>query len=225
MTTSALTDSIPVHISWSSNRKTGSMPVSTTGEQSCPSTCKHKKLNTCYAKFSFLGIHWKKVSAGHRQMSYKDFLQFIRNLPEKTLWRHNQAGDLDGHDIKINRHKLTQLVNANKGKYGFTYTHKPLTAQNIDAIDHANRNGFTINVSADDIQSALDIYSRSKLLGYLCPVTVTVPEDYVEDNEQIKICPAQRTDVQCQQCQWCAIANRNWIIAFKMHGSRRKKWN
>lgn len=44
----------------SSNVKTGPIPVSTTGAQSCPNACSLKG-SGCYAEGGPLGMHWRKV--------------------------------------------------------------------------------------------------------------------------------------------------------------------
>ena len=48
----------------------------------------------------------------------------IAALPVNDLWRHNQAGDLPGDGELIDKPKLRQLIKANHGKRGFTYSHK-----------------------------------------------------------------------------------------------------
>lgn len=75
----------------------------------------------------------------------------------QTLWRHNQAGDLPGENDTIDLVALAQLAEANVGKRGFTYTHKPMTADNAAAVKQANARGFTINLSADNLSEADDL--------------------------------------------------------------------
>ena len=60
----------------------------------------------------------------------------------------------------INPRMLAELVAANRGKRGFTYTHKP-PSQECAAIRRANRNGFTINLSADTLEEE-DKLARKK---------------------------------------------------------------
>ena len=216
---------IPIHIGWSSNSKTGHIPVSTTGSVTCPDTCQHKKLKTCYADYSFLGTHWRKVDSGERDIGWSNFLQFIRDLPSGQLWRGNQAGDLPGVNKRIDSKFLLQMVEANRGKRGFTYTHKPLIPKNLDLIHYANDNGLTINVSCDSLPAALIIQQKLQMLGYIIPVVVTVPLDYAQMDDNVKICPAQiRSDITCIKCQWCAIPNRKFIVAFLVHGCRKNSW-
>lgn len=211
----------PIHISWSKNSKTGDMPVSTTGSETCSPSCPHNKHKTCYAKYSFLGLHWRHVDSGKRDMGWGSFLNFVSALKDGQLWRHNQAGDLMGLGVKVDRVKLNELVNANKGKRGFTYTHKQLTPTNLEYFDYANRQGFTINYSCDSVRDALTLKENVQFLGKKLPIVVTVPEDYEPNHPDVKICPEQISGVQCVKCQWCAMSDRTWIIAFRGHGIKK----
>jgi hypothetical protein len=78
----------------SGNEKTGPIPVSTTSADTCPDVCPLKNGGGCYAEHGRLRIHWDKVSAGERGMDWDSFCHIIAGLPDKTFWRHNQAGDL-----------------------------------------------------------------------------------------------------------------------------------
>lgn len=64
----------------------------------------------------------------------------IAALTEGQLWRHNQAGDLVGGGNEIDTAPRGQLVAANAGKRGFTYTHKPVIGENPStcALDFGN---------------------------------------------------------------------------------------
>ena len=112
-----------VHITArSGNAKTGPIPVTTTERASCPTTCPFYDKG-CYAKSGPLALHWRKVSDGERGTDWQGLTEFVKSLPERQLWRHNQAGDLPHIDGQINGTLLGQLVDANRGKRGFTYTH------------------------------------------------------------------------------------------------------
>ena len=107
----------------SANRKTGPIPVSTSSAATCPTSCPLTR--ACYAKHGPLAIHWRRVSSGDRGKTFGAFLDDIRSLPVGQFWRHNEAGDLPGQGDQLDIKKLEALVDANKGKSGFTYTHKP----------------------------------------------------------------------------------------------------
>ena len=147
----------------------------------------------------------------------------VSSLPAGTLWRHNQAGDLPGHGETIDRGALETLVAANAGRKGFTYTHKHGSAENIDAIRAANTAGFTVNLSADSLPQADQLYE----LGL--PVTVVLPAS-VHGNQYIAtaagnrvvVCPATyRDDVNCKSCGLCQVATRKVIVGFPAHGPKK----
>ncbi len=206
----------------SANAKVGPIPVSTSESATCPKTCGEYK--ACYAKLGPMLIHWRHVDNGTRGTSWDKFCTAIANLPIGQFWRHNQAGDLPGVDNDIDTAALAQLVDANKGKKGFTYTHKNVkTQKNADAIKSANKNGFTINLSADNVAMADDYKTLN-----LGPVVVVLPsvvsENFVTPKgNKVVICPAvTHESVTCVKCKLCAWKDRDVIIGFPAHGGRKK---
>lgn len=213
----------------SSNAKTGPIPVSTTSADTCPDACPFKRVNDdengCYAAYGPLALHWKKVTTGQRGNEYDSFLSLVRALPDGQLWRHNQAGDLPGLGDSIDSAALAALVAANTGKRGFTYTHKPMSADNQTAVAHANQSGFTVNLSGNNLAHADELAALD-----VGPVVSVVPQDtphkfQTPAGRNGVICPAQtRDNVSCATCQLCARSNRNGlIIGFLAHGSGAKK--
>lgn len=93
--------------------------------------------------------------------------------------RHNQAGDLPGKGGEIDAEAL-QLVEANQGKRGFTYTHKPMTAANMAAVKAANDSGFTVNLSANNLTHADELAALA-----IAPVVTVLPEDYARKERRI----------------------------------------
>jgi hypothetical protein len=243
----------------SRNAKVGAMPVSTTSNVTCPDACPLKG-SGCYAEAGPLGMLWRALSgttAGQsfvhggnaiQSLSWEGFTQSIAALPDGTVWRHNQAGDLPGIGDAIDATALRDLVEANKGKRGFTYSHKPVigpdSIANNAAIQSANYHGFTVNLSANtmteaDTLAALDIG----------PVVTVLPVDqgrkakgdtWLETEEEyrarvnvvqqtpqgrtVSICPATYKDnVSCQSCQLCQRKERKTIVAFPAHGTSKNK--
>jgi len=180
----------------------------------------------CYAASGPLAIHWKKVSSGERGMAWGDFLHAIRSLPEGTLWRHNQAGDLVGNGYRLNTDALGALARANTGRRGFTYTHyRPKSNAELDAINSANLHGFTVNLSADSLAEADSLADLR-----VAPVVVALPADQVRNlktpaGRTVVVCPAAKpdADTNCAECQLCSRANRETIVGFPLHGSGAKK--
>ena len=105
----------------SSNRKTGAIPTSTTEKASCPSTCPFLQKG-CYAKGGPQNIHWSAISRGERGVTWSEFTSAIRKLKRGQLWRHNVSGDLPHSDGVIDSAKVASLVDANRGRKGYTPT-------------------------------------------------------------------------------------------------------
>ena len=213
----------------SSNEKTGPIPVSTSPASTCPDSCPLKG-NGCMVIGPFKW-HWDKVSRGERGSAWEVFLGELRTLPKGQLWRHNQAGDLPGNNEEISSEFLKDLVRANQGRKGFTYTHKPVLSEqagpvesNRAAIKEANAQGFTINLSANGLNhadklAALGIGPVCTILPDQNPVNRTTPQ-----GRKVVICPAQtRDNTTCASCGLCQRADRSVIVGFMPHGSQQKK--
>jgi hypothetical protein len=213
----------------SSNVKTGPIPVTTSESSTCPDVCPFKK-SGCYADSGPLAIHWSKVSSGNRGDSLDVLSRQIRSFPAGQVWRHNQAGDLPGLSNAIDSDALAKIVKANKGRRGFTYTHKPCEGDsnqstgNRAAVRFANREGFTVNLSANNVSHAdrlVDLQAG--------PVVCVVPEAtqdvfYTPQKRKGIVCPAQqRDDITCANCQLCSKRDRSVIIGFRAHGTSKKK--
>lgn len=209
------------HFGVSGNSKTGKMFVTTSDAATCPDTCSFK-VKGCYAKYGPLKLHWDKVSSGERNKSFEGMITAIGSLKDGEVWRMNQAGDLPGVNTDIDCKALSAIVDANKGKRGFTYTHKPMNSKNAVAVKQANDNGFTINLSADNLNHADELAALN-----IAPVAVVVPRDtdvvsYTPAGNKVVICPAQTKDLHCVECALCAKADRTFMIGFRSHGTGAK---
>ena len=108
---------------------------------------------------------------------------------------------------------------------GFTYTHKPPTKSNIEGIRIANANGFTVNISANNLDHA-DTLKETGL-----PVCVVLPSESVNERSlqtpagnKVIVCPATRLEgMTCDKCRLCSISDRPFIIGFPAHGIAQKK--
>lgn len=208
----------------SRNAKTGPIPVTTTSAETCPDACPLKR-NGCYADSGPLGLFWRKVTERKAGMAWADLLDQVRALPKGQLWRHNQSGDLPGQGDQIDTVLLSQLVKANRGRRGFTYTHKPMTSpESREAIAEANGQGFTVNLSANTLAEADSLAD----LG-IAPVVVVLPADQTTATttpagRKVAICPAVIADsVSCASCGICALRDRKAIIGFPAHGTSKRK--
>jgi hypothetical protein len=117
---------------------------------------------------------------------------------------------------------LGEIVRANIGKRGFTYTHKK-SPDAIYWIRHAVQWGFTINLSADDAGEADELSAHG--LPIVCIVPMDTPEHTTTPaGRPITICPAQtREYMTCAVCQLCQKADRRAIIGFRAHGTKAKQ--
>ena len=211
----------------SRNVKTGPIPVSTSSALSCPGSCPFNTSNVggCYATSGPLAIHWQAVTQGKRGDNWETFLRKIAALPKGQLWRHNAAGDLQGDGDTLDIQALSELIQANRGKRGFTYTHKPLSnGHERDMVAIANNNGFTVNLSGNNLSHADSLYDMG-----IGPVVVVLPASQVENTvtpkgRKVVVCPATiRDNVSCATCGLCQIAKRDCIVGFPSHGTGKRK--
>ena len=202
----------------SSNRKTGPIPTTYSSRETCPPSCPHFR-SSCYAENFHTRLNWNKVPQRGRDLD--GLTKAIKQLATGQLWRHNVAGDLPGEGEQVDAYALGEIVKANRGKKGFTYTHK----KSPDAIQwakHATAWGFTVNLSADDAGEA------DKLAAHGLPVVVVVPMDTPKhtttpEGRPILVCPAQTiAHMTCALCQLCQKADRRQIIGFRAHGTKAK---
>lgn len=205
------------YIAESGNRKTGPIPVTYSQRETCPPSCPHYRAD-CYAEDFYTRLSWDKVPA--RGLDIQALAARIAALPAGQLWRHNVAGDLPGAGETVDAAALGEIVRANIGRRGFTYSHKK-TAKALEWARHATFWGFTVNLSADDAGEA------DTLAAHGLPLTCIVPMDTPERTttpagRPIVVCPAQTRETTCADCGLCQRANRAVIVGFRAHGTRAK---
>ena len=210
----------------SSNTKTGQIPTSTTERASCPTTCAFYDKG-CYAKSGPQAIHWRKVSNAERGVSWAEFTKLIRKIAKGQLWRHNVAGELPHNDGNIDYLQLRQLIDANKGKKGYTYTHHILNDHNVIAVQNSNALGFTVNASCESVDEADRVMTE-----YNIPAVAVVNSEKNDrfyktaNGRKVITCPATiHENVTCATCGLCQVADRDYILAFPAHGNAKKTVN
>ena len=235
-------------ISKSANGKTG--PIATTYRAgaynylaTCPLNCP-LRANGCYADNGHCGLAWRKTS--RRAPAANDpaaLLDFVKSLPAGSLLRHHVAGDIhrDLSLIPKGRYKapaakrkapaasvidkpylkaLRKAVPA--AGIAWTYTHSlqylykerpPLDGETV------------INISAADDQQAVDAIARGHPVTIIQAVNKGVKA--LSDGTRVITCPALLGDAQCINCgngkPLCARRDRDYVIAFTVHGSGAKK--
>ena len=209
----------------SKNAKVGKMAVTTSTATTCPTSCPFKA-NGCYADSGPLKLHWDKVTKGDRGDDWSTFIDKIKDLPTGSKWRHNQAGDLPGDMEKLDDEKCVELAKANKGKRGFTYTHYDVldNFQNAITVNIMNHLGFTVNVSANNLEHADKLCDLD-----IAPVATVLPIEQTTNTvtpkgRKVVVCPATyKDDVSCASCMLCEKWDRNVVVGFPAHGTSKKK--
>jgi len=209
----------------SKNVKVGKMAVTTSTATTCPTSCPFKS-NGCYADSGPLKLHWDKVTRKERGDDWSTFINKIKDLPTGSKWRHNQAGDLPGDMEKLDNEKCIELAKANKGKRGFTYTHYDVldNFQNAITVNMMNHLGFTVNVSANNLEHADQLCDLN-----IAPVATVLPIEQTTNTvtpkgRKVVVCPATyKDDVSCASCMLCEKWDRNVVVGFPAHGTSKKK--
>lgn len=204
----------------SHNKKTGPIAVSSTGWSSCPPTCGARDI--CYAKNGYhTRLHGDKITREERGVPPEQFIKQVAALPPGTLFRHNVSGDLWHQGARIDRTLLSQLTQATHHlRAAWTYTHHKPDSWNQYAIRRASTQGFTVNLSTEDLDRAVDLKRR----GY--PVTCIVkdmPSSFRHRGITFIRCPHQADNgkTQCISCgdgtPLCSLSQRDFVIAFEQH--------
>jgi hypothetical protein len=210
------------------NGKTGAMTTTRTERSSCPATCPFYQAG-CYANLGRERMHWNRLNNGETGVVWSEFLTTIRRIvPNGSLWRHNTAGDLLHNDGNINYLALKGLINANRGKRGFTYSHHVLNEHNIICLQNANGLGFTVNASCESVDDADRVMSQHSI-----PAVAVVHSEETRrffttsSGRKVITCPAalHPGKVTCATCGLCQQSDREFVIAFPAHGVQRKKVN
>jgi hypothetical protein len=214
--------------------------------------------NGCYAESGPLAFLWSGLSkvenagdtfkngkATMRSLTWGEFTGKVEALPAGTVWRHNQAGDLPNSGGMLSDTLISELIAANHGKRGFTYTHHNVlqNEHNRNVVECANRNGFTINLSGNSLGHADALIDLA-----IAPVVTVLPftlqrqsikgewtetleayRDRVRDlatpkGRKVAPCPATyMDDVSCNTCKLCAVRDRKVVVGFPAHGASKAK--
>ena len=200
----------------SGNPHTGPIMVTTSPRITCPEICPFKG-GVCYAEKGFLGgFIWsgldrtpayRRFGNNIRVYSFQELISEIKKLPQDAMWRHNQAGDLiPSKPGVISYPHLMDIAEANDKRSGFTYTHyDPFIRENYHAILDATLRGFTINLSANDLEHADKLADLS-----LASVSVLLPKRtsgtlYTPKGRPVFMCSTMSAkNVTCKTCGVCA---------------------
>ena len=231
-------------------KKLGSIPATYSPRETCPDSCRYKD-NGCYAESGNTRLVHINEREDVPRWTWSELMLKIRGIMKGSLWRFNIGGDLPGIGDFIIVRMVRDLISANVGKKGFTFTHKPVLgpqwAINRSIIKEANEKGFTINLSGDNFAHA-DQLAELKI----GPVVMVLPRKYIRKTKKktnglfaeslreyrerisqypmktpagnkIVVCPATFLEgMTCAKCQLCANISRKSIPGFPAHGARFK---
>ena len=120
--------------------------------------------------------------------------------------------------MKLHEFKSVQVFN--KNKKGFTYTHHCPEA-NKAIIEECNREGFTVNISCDNLNQADKVFES----GIKAPIVAILPADSPTSKVKtpnglpVVVCPAQTNDgISCNDCRLCQKSERKVVVGFLAHG-------
>jgi hypothetical protein len=211
------------------NRKVGKALIVQAPRDTCWDGCPFKKV--CYGEAWPLSSHWNKVEEqGAPLAEVRDRLLELQ--PER--WRYGDVGDLPGKSGRINKRQLKLLVEANADRrWGWAYTHKPMTEENQRLVRWANSQGFCINLSSEGWRRADELAELE-----VGPVFTVLPHTLIDsrwkrsetpEGRLIVRCPAERIEgFTCATCgggkgPLCARADRGFIIGVTTHGTYKNK--
>lgn len=204
------------------NSKTGAMLLVRSPRSTCPDSCGLKG-NGCYAENFPLVLHWMKQDTVG--VDFATVLYAVRTLPKGSIWRLFEAGDFEPSPENpelISSQQVISLIAANNGKRGFGYTHYPVWP-NLEVLQLMNSSGLTINASADTIEQAKLYFGLG--LPTVVVVSEKFPKDSVVEGMRVVVCPNQSTPTKptCLQCQMCQKPDRDYVIGFRAHGTKKRK--
>jgi hypothetical protein len=219
------TDS-PLRVSFvecSTNRKLGPIPSCKVTASTCPPSCAWFN-HGCFGESHILREHWRRVETDG--LSWGAFIQAVSQLPRGQLWRYAEVGDLPGIGESIDSGAMLELLVANHGKRGFTYTHKRSDLRALKlCVDMAKVHGFTVSVSCDNLEQ-VDYYRRHGFSSLVVTLPERAPDKLITpEGYTVRVCWAELDDtVTCFRCRACANpSEKRPVIAFRAHG-QCKQW-
>jgi hypothetical protein len=207
----------------SHNKKTGSMPVTSTSSNSCPLTCGLYK--DCYGKSSYTRIQWDKLDK--KGIDFNQLINLINSLRKNSPIRFNVVGDLTNNDGIVDATKLIKLANTvkNRDLDMILYTHLELSYLNVKSFQLAFSKGLNINISCEAIDKA------KKALNYGLNTVIVLPIGSI--NKVLKIddlivvrCPNEyNAKIQCVKCMLCSKdrVEKRVVVAFTAHSTSKKR--
>jgi len=210
----------------SDNRKTGPIPVWSTGRTTCPNSCPLR--DNCYGDGWPLNQHFEHVTNGSTGINLPLLLKGLVSL-DADRCRGLDVGDLPGDRINLDRSACVaiakSLVHVN---HAWCFSHYPLNRHNVAVLRELIGHGLIVNASCHNLPSA-DAIADLDL-----PIACTVPRGGLPRGTRTPAgrrcvqCPASLSEyITCATCggnhgPLCARADRDYVIMFPAHGKTAK---
>jgi len=208
-----------VHIvAQSSNSKTGPIPVTYRGKDTCPTSCPFLD-NGCYGDGRIFALAHKF----RQSITLDRARQILDKRKESARYlRDRVVGDILTPAGKVDWQYLTaiSLLGRQAGLTVFGYTHAWKLLRKRD-VSRLAKLGYVMNASCETEREV----SRAVALGM--PTVITngeIPEGEIIAGKRMITCPAQvRDGITCATCGLCAKNDRTVVIRFIPHGPSRKR--
>lgn len=213
----------------SDNGKTGHMAVIYTAgvndrHASCPAHNCKLKCNGCYGDNFPCCLHW--IETMKSKVNVFNLAAAIAAAKKiKPIMRHNVTGDLaiTGSD-DINQILLEKLTAIYKKFFqiAYSYTHCKITDRNIALVKKAMSENFVINFSTETVSDC----KKCLAAGVNCVIAVNDMQQKTTTVDGVKIvkCPNScDKNIKCVNCGLCYMKNRNFAIAFPVHGTKKEQ--
>lgn len=190
----------------------------------CPPTCSHLKTGGCYALNGNVAMHARKAKRERTDAKQlRDWL--LTEVKSNTLVRHHVSGDIMGTGGKVDKTYVKTIYDAHKARpdiHGWGYTHAWRQVSPLDL----NHETLTFNASCDNLQDLEDALDQ----GWA--TTIVVEADFERSDIELPsgrtvraiVCLNQNNHaVTCALCKKCLVADRDYVVAFRAHGSGKNK--
>jgi len=208
----------------SGNAKTGPIPTTSRGLETCPATCPFRpdgEIGGCYGTGRIFAL-------ANKWSSWYTFAAALAKLKgtkptRKMIARDRVVGDIVGEDGKPDYGYLTFIaeVFATVDRRAFGYTHS------TDVVGTRVPTNYTLNMSCETVGDVEDAFTRglpAVIVGDAADLPVKIGKARVVQ------CPAEsRDEVTCASCGLCALKGRmdspetSPVIRFTPHGTSVKK--
>lgn len=197
----------------SKNSKTGPMPTTSRGQQTCPKSCPFI-VKGCYGN----GRLFAAADKWGKPIDREGMVSLLAGARRDARYlRDRVVGDvLDPATGEVDYAYLDDVTHAATSQdlvpYGYSHAWEAL---DVDRIP----DGYVMNASCETPEQV----SRALAMGLDATiVNDDLPEGTMIDRHRVVTCPEQTRGVTCSDCGLCAKPGRTAVIRFLTHGPQKK---